>query len=100
MVGLLSRPSLCLLATSFEDADARHKPGMTENERTVYAHFIRQHAAAHIASDRRQPRHRPCDRDPLFLSRLARPHLLAPSIPGTMPLGRRTRGSHTRGSVR
>ena len=54
----------------------------------AYAHFIQQRTAAHAASDRRQPRHRPCDRDPLFLGRLARHHLFAPSLPGRMSVGR------------
>src|SRR4051794_5669277 len=69
------------------------KPGMTKNERTVYALII-QRAATHAASDRGQPRHRPRNRDPLLLSRLARHHLLAARVSGSMPVGRRAGGPH------
>src|SRR6266702_4682381 len=71
------------------------RPGMTENERTTHAFVIYfQRAAAHAASDRREPRHRPCHRDPLLLGRLARHHLLTARLSRSLPVGRRTRGSH------
>ena len=47
-----------------------------------------------LLSDRRQSGHRSRHRDPLLLGRLARHHLLAASLPGRLPMGRRPRGSH------
>ena len=50
-----------------------------------------QPAAPHAASHRSQPRHRPRHRQALFRRRLARHHLLAPPVPGKLPVGRRAR---------
>ncbi len=53
-----------------------------------------QPAAPHAAPDRSQPRHRPRDGEALLRRRLARDHLLAPSVPGELPVGRRPRRPH------
>src|SRR6516164_5181980 len=62
-------------------------------ERETHAQLC-QSAAAHAAAHRCKPRHRARDRDPLFLRRLARHHLLAPSISRAMPVGRWAGGSY------
>jgi membrane protein DedA with SNARE-associated domain/membrane-associated phospholipid phosphatase len=62
------------------------------NYQAAAAMYARRDAT--VASDRSQPRHRPCHRDPLFQRRLARHHLFAASVSGRMPVGRRARGSH------
>ena len=53
-----------------------------------------QPAAPHAAAHRSKPRHRPRHGEALLRRRLARDHLLAPSVPGELSVGRRTGGSH------
>ena len=53
-----------------------------------------QPAAPHAASHRSEPRHRPRHREAVLRRRLARDHLLAPSVPGKLSLGGGPRGSH------
>ena len=53
-----------------------------------------QPAAPHAAADRSEPRHRPRDGEALLRRRLARDHLLAPSVPGKLPVGDGPGGSH------
>src|SRR5699024_8684302 len=50
--------------------------------------------AEDASPDRREPWHRPCDRQAFLLGRLARPHLLAAGISGGLPLGVGARGSY------
>ncbi len=53
-----------------------------------------QPAAPHAAPHRGEPRHRPRHGQALLRRRLAGHHLLAPSVPGKLPVGRRPRGPH------
>ena len=76
-------------------ATGRCRPGrrcgsIPDVERLTQLHalFI-QRAAAHAAPDRCQSRHRPCHRDPLLLGRLARHHLLAACLSGSLSRGAR-----------
>ena len=53
-----------------------------------------QPAAPHAAAHRSKPRHRPRHGEALLRRRLARHHLLAPSVPGELPVGDGAGGSH------
>ena len=51
-------------------------------------------AAPRAAADRSEPRHRPRHGEALLRRRLARHHLLAPSVPGELPVGDGAGGPH------
>ena len=54
----------------------------------------KQPAAPYTPSHRGEPRYRPCHGEAVFRRRLARHHLLAPSVPGELSLGSGPGGSH------
>src|SRR5215471_7021369 len=77
-----------------ELASVHSRNTVWNNSRDGNAELTDEPTPPHVAPHRSEPRHRTRNGQALLRRRVARDHLLAPSVSGKLPVGGRTRGPY------